>query len=197
MLVAHIVVETADRRFVVCQRAAAGMQDEPGTWSISLEERWSSRPDDATETNRDVDLHPHDLVRRAVREELGIVVSDDDIRILSWGIEASVLYPGFIAIARTSRGSWELEGLRQQAADANEIGFVSAIPAGTESLELLNETHFAPKSQPGLMRRWHRTSKARLLAALAHVVAGELGGSRQELLRLLGSGGSSRSLEGF
>jgi hypothetical protein len=185
MLVGHIVVETADQRFIVCQRATAGMHDEPGTWSISLEERWSGARTTGQSSEDDADAHPHDLVGRAVRDELGVVVSDDDIRILSWGIEDSVLYPGFIAIARTSRGSWELEGLRQQAPDANEISFVSAIPAGPESLELLDETHFAPKAQPGLERRWHRTSKARLFAALAHVRA-RAGGGRWELIRWLG-----------
>ena len=182
MLVAHIVVQTVDERFLVCQRQSIGVQDEPGTWSVSVEERWSAGRDDS-------DAHPHDVVRRALHEELGIAVSDSDIRVLSWGIESSVLYPGFIAVARTSAGSWEIEGLRAHASDAGEIRFVSSVPAHIESAELLNDHDFAPQSRPELRRRWHRTSKARLFTALASVWARE-GLDRSEILSHLG--GSSR-----
>lgn len=183
MIVAHIVVETIDRRFLVCERHTAGMEDEPGTWSLSIEERWAAAvPRAGSLAVSDGDRHPHDVVRRGCREELGIDVDDSEIRVLSWGIETSVLYPGFIAIARTARGSWEVEGLRAQASDANEVRFVSSVPAEIKSLSLLDEAHFSPPGKPDLRRRWHRTSKARLYTALAHVLTDERNDGRARLL---------------
>ncbi len=179
MLVAHIIIETGDHRFLVCLRETAGMQDEPGTWSMSIEERWSLG-------GQHPDSHPHDLVARAVREELGLTIEDANIRVLSWGIEATVLYPGFVAIAKTSAGSWEIAGMRAHAPDANEIRFVSSVPADLKSLELLDEAHFSPPDSPDMRRRWHRTSKARLFAALAHVQSRLGDEGREALLSHLG-----------
>lgn len=175
MIVAHIVVETADGMLLVCQRQSHGIHDEAGTWSLSIEERWSGelyelrdREGHISQEPRPADRHPHEVVRRAVHEELGLHLEDADIRVLSWGLETSMLYPGFIALARTSAGSWEVEGLRANAPDANEVRFITSVPARLESLALLDEEKFAPHGRPELANRWHRTAKARLFAALAH-----------------------------
>jgi len=187
MLVAHIVVETTDRRFLVCQRQTAGMQDEPGTWAASIEERWSAPIGAGASENCEADRHPHDVVRRAVREELGIELADKDIRVLSWGIEVGVLYPGFIALARADVGSWEVEGMRAHASDSNEVSFVSSVAADIDSLEILDEAHFSPQGRSDMRRPWHRTAKARLFTALAHVDVREGGDGRRSLLVRLGS----------
>jgi hypothetical protein len=181
MIVAHIVVETSDRRLLVCQRQTAGMQDEPGTWSLSMEERWTIRGSPQKGETSRRDRHPHDVVSRGLASELGFVGREDDIRILSWGIEPSVLYPGFIAHVKTSLGSWEIAGWRAHASDPNELRFVSSIPASLESLDLLEGDQFAPLGHPELRAPWHRTSKARLFAAMAHTER-----SRRELLAHLG-----------
>ncbi len=186
MLVAHIIVETRARRFLVCLRETAGMQDESGTWSLSIEERWSASGSPHGPAGSGPDAHPHDVVKRAVHQELGLTIEEAEVRVLSWGIEATVLYPGFIAIARTSAGSWEVAGLRAQASDANEIRFVSSVPADLESLQLLDEAHFTPTERPNMRRRWHRTSKARLYTALAHTEARDGSGGRDALLTRLG-----------
>ncbi len=170
MLVAHIVVKTVDNRLLVCRRQAVGMEDEAGAWSLSIEERWRGRPFKRGGPGVG-DSHPHDLVRRAVAEELGIEVEDDEIRVLSWGIEASVLYPGFIAIASMPVGSWEVEGLHGQAPDANELRFVTTIPAEIGTVAMIAQDGFAPPDHPELTGRWHRTAKARLVGTLAHLEA--------------------------
>jgi hypothetical protein len=173
MLVAHIIVMTSDRRFLVCQRQLSGIQDEPGRWSLSIEERWSAPPpkqwavgSHGSHEDSDFDRHPHDAVRRGLREELGIAADDAAIRVLSWGIETSVLYPGFIALAKVEARSWEVEGLRAHAADASELRFVTSIPADLSVLSLLTADSFAPDGRPGLEAPWHRTAKARLFAAI-------------------------------
>ncbi|MBI5289536.1 MAG: hypothetical protein HY873_11255 [Chloroflexi bacterium] len=174
MLVGHIIVETSDERLLVCRRQSAGMHDELGAWSLSIEERWEGHHD----------AHPHDVVKRGVLEELGIDVRDEEIRVLSWGLETSVLYPGFIAIARTQLGSWEVERTRAHAHDANELRYVTSVPADASVLPLLLGDMFAPAERPELRGRWHRTSKARMFVALSHL-SGTRGG-RGHILRELG-----------
>jgi 8-oxo-dGTP pyrophosphatase MutT (NUDIX family) len=186
MLVAHIIIVTTDRRFLVCRREVAGMQDEPGTWSMSIEERWSLR-------RQDPDEHPNDVVARAIREELGLDVGDEDIRVLSWGVEATVLYPGFLAIAMVPVGSWEVPAIRGQAPDSNEVRFVSSVPASLDSLDLLDEAHFTPPGHPDLRRRWHRTSKARLFSALVHLESRVAASGRDAVLSHLGLTGQPSS----
>ncbi len=158
MIVAHIVVLTADQQFVVCRRQRAGVEDERGTWSLSIEERWQAQREGHV-----ADHHPHDLVRRAVHEELGLAVADEDVRILAWGLERSVLYPGFLAVARAKRGSWEVAALRGHAADASELAYVTFIPARLGSARLLLEDPFVPPDRPDLAGR---AGRSRVLAQL-------------------------------
>lgn len=164
MIVAHVVVLTRDGQFVVCRRPAAGVEDERGAWSLSLEERWQGSAAD-----RAADTHPHDLVRRAVREELGVAVGAHEVRILAWGLEASVLYPGFIAIAHSAAASWEVERLRSHAKDASELAYVGFLPARLAAARLLLADDFVPADRPELAAPWHRTGRARLFLALAHL----------------------------
>jgi hypothetical protein len=159
-------------------RPSAGIRDESDTWSLTLEERWNGEEGG--------DGHPHDLVRRALEEELGIVVRDADIRVLAWGIEATVLYPGFLAIASTSLTSWQVERMQPHAADAGELRTLSSIPAGPASLRHLLAPAYAAEDQPNSSRPWHRTSRARLLHALAHLMKSERGYGRDDLLGQLG-----------
>lgn len=188
MIVAHIVVHTVDNRLLVCQRQSAALQDEPGTWSLSIEERWAGRAaPSARGPSGDGDHAPHDVVRRGLQEELGLPVEDEDVRVLAWGLEASVLYPGFIAIARTGLGSWQIEMLRGHANDPNEVRFVASVPAGLQALDLLETDEFVPEGRPDLRSTWHRTSKARLVTTLAHLQSLEGNDGRQAVLAYLGS----------
>ena len=182
MLVAHIVVLTSDERFLVCLRQSLGLQDERDTWSVSIEERWS-----AERAPSEPDAHPFDVVNRALREELGMIAKESDIRVLAWGIESSVLYPGFIAIARVAAASWEIEGLRASAPDANEVTFVSSVPADLDALQLMDEAHYSPPTRSDMSRHWHRTSKARIFSALSHLMALR-GEGRDRLLERVGNG---------
>jgi hypothetical protein len=192
-LVAHVVVLTSDRRFLVCRRRKEGVHDELGTWSLSMEERWSGRLCSLTDREgqvvqraRSADASPHELVTRGVSEELGISVRERDIRVLSWGLESSVLYPGFIALVQTDRPSWELDRLRTFADDSNELQYVSSIPADVSSTALLFSDTFAPLGLEGMRARWHRTSRARLFMALAQLLAGD-GHGRERVLRHIGA----------
>jgi hypothetical protein len=173
MIVAHIILETSDHRLLVCQRQSIGIHDEAATWSLSIEERWSGSPQKARARpgGSRPDRTPHDLVRRGVWEELGVEVSDSSVLVLSWGLEASILYPGFMALVQVPHASWEIERSRGQADDANEIRAVTSIPADTRSLDLLTDESFQPDDRPWLRGRWHRTSRSRLFIALAHIAS--------------------------
>lgn len=181
MIVAHVVVLTRDGQFVVCRRPAAGVEDERGTWSLSLEERWQGPAADRTP-----DAHPHDLVRRAVREELGVAVDDGEVRVLAWGLEASVLYPGFIAIAHSGAASWEVERLQSHAKDASELAYVGFLAARLATARLLLDDVFAPADRPELAAPWHRTGRARLFLALAHLETRAGRDGRARILAQLG-----------
>lgn len=114
---------------------------------------------------------------------------DQDVLVLAWDLEYSVLYPGFIALVRVSLGSWQIEGLHQHVPDSNELRFVTSVPADQRSIASLLDDDFQPFDRPDLRRWWHRKSKARLVAALAHVLNRDeaLGGGRQAVLEVLGS----------
>jgi hypothetical protein len=187
MIVAHIVLHTVENRLLVCLRQSLGLQDEPGTWSLAIEERWAGRGAQSVGGASDHgDRDPHDVVGRGLHEELGLSVKDEDVRVLAWGLEASILYPGFIAIARTELGSWQVEMLRGHADDPNEVRFVASVPADLRALDLLETDEFAPEGRPDLRRPWHRTSKARLVTALAHLQSLEGNDGRQAVLAYLG-----------
>jgi hypothetical protein len=158
-----------------------------------MEERWSGRLCSMTDREgqvvqraRRADASPHELVMRGVSEELGISIRERDIRVLSWGLESSVLYPGFIALVQTDRPSWELDRLRTFADDSNELQYVSSIPADVSSTVLLFSDTFAPLGLEGMRARWHRTSRARLFMALAQLLADD-GHGRERVLRHIGA----------
>jgi hypothetical protein len=113
-------------------------------------------------------------------------VTDENIHVLAWGIEPSVLYPGFIALARVAAPSWEVEALHPHAQDANELRLVTSVPARLSSLDLLRMDTFTPPTHPQLAGPWHRTARARLVIALAHLESQTGRSGRERVLAWLG-----------